>query len=841
MDSQGQVTTLHNFVQTDGASPNALIQATDGNFYGTTAGGGSGLHRGTVFRSDAQGTVTTLHEFQDTDGGNPGAGVVQASDGALYGTTSETVGQVFGTVFRITTAGSFTTLHGFQGTDGASPGGLIQGSDGALYGTAAGGLAGDACLSGCGVVYRIDAQGKFAVLHAFTGNDGAFPNQLLLTPSGAFYGTVSGGGPTGSGAVFQMDSSGNVVPLVFFTDPEGVRPFASLLVASDGFFYGTTTGAAGPANDGGVFRLGDGWRVATVHPFGASQFGPGPSALVESSNGLLYGTTYFTPGAGTLGTVFSVTKTGTFETLHTFGASDGAHSGLALLKAADGQLYGATTGGLAPSCGTPLQAACGAVFRLDSQDQFTKIYAFTGAVDGSYPHAPLIQAASGTLYGTTAGGLNGSCVAGPPCGTVYSMDAQGVVTTIHTFGGADGSYPAAPLLLATDGFFYGTTVLGGGNGFGTVFRMDSSGTVTTLHSFGFAPEDGSATQAGLVQPSDGNLYGTTPNGGTLGFGTLYRIDSQGTYTTLHGFSGLDAGHPSSGLVQASDGFLYGTAPDGGPASGGVVYRLTSSPFSLNAISPTSGSVFAPDVLVLGGGFAPGMTMTFGGQAALNVEILDATSAVVTVPFLTPGKLYDVEVQGASAPAIVLPGAYFADFLDIPELDIFHRFVETIFRAGITAGCGVGNYCRNAPVRRDQMAVFLLKSKHGAAYAPPPCAGIFPDTPCPGQFTDWIEELAAEQITGGCGGGDYCPGNPVTRGQMSAFLLKTEHGSAYAPPPCAGVFGDVACPSLFADWVERLYSESVTGGCSSSPLLYCPAASVTRGQMAAFLVRTFQLP
>ena len=155
---------------------------------------------------------------------------------------------------------------------------------------------------------------------------------------------------------------------------------------------------------------------------------------------------------------------------------------------------------------------------------------------------------------------------------------------------------------------------------------------------------------------------------------------------------------------------------------------------------------------------------------------------------------------------MLPSAFFADFLDVPENDIFHDFVETVFRAKITVGCGSGNYCRNNAVTRAQMAVFLLKAVHGSAYAPPPCAGVFGDVVCPSPFADWIEQLASEGITGGCGGNNFCPGNPVTRAQMAVFLLKAEHGSSHVPPPCGGIFGDVACPSLFADWIEELYGE-----------------------------------
>ncbi len=159
--------------------------------------------------------------------------------------------------------------------------------------------------------------------------------------------------------------------------------------------------------------------------------------------------------------------------------------------------------------------------------------------------------------------------------------------------------------------------------------------------------------------------------------------------------------------------------------------------------------------------------------------------------------------------------------------------------GVAAGVGGGNYGVDQSTLRQQMAVFLLKGKHGVCYTPPPCTGIFGDVACPSPFANWIEALAAEGITGGCGNGDYCPQDPVRRDQMAAFLLKAEHGGDYVPPPCSGAFSDVTCPSLFADWIEQLATEQITGGCGSGN--YCPSADATRGQMAAFVVRTFSLP
>jgi hypothetical protein len=142
-----------------------------------------------------------------------------------------------------------------------------------------------------------------------------------------------------------------------------------------------------------------------------------------------------------------------------------------------------------------------------------------------------------------------------------------------------------------------------------------------------------------------------------------------------------------------------------------------------------------------------------------------------------------------------------------------------------------------------MAVFLLKSEHGGAYSPPPCSyTLYTDEPCPGgQFVDWVNQLAYEGITGGCGSGNYCPNNSVTRAQMAVFLLKSKYGFHYTPPTCTGIFADVECmptPAFAVNWIEELFHENVTGGCGGGN--YCPNNLNTRGQMAAFLVKMFAL-
>ena len=260
---------------------------------------------------------------------------------------------------------------------------------------------------------------------------------------------------------------------------------------------------------------------------------------------------------------------------------------------------------------------------------------------------------------------------------------------------------------------------------------------------------------------------------------------------------------------------------------------------IESISPTSGpSAGGTQITVSGGGFLPGATISIGGTPSTG-GVLSAYEMLAVSPDLPPGTLNDLTVTNPDSSVGTLLNAWMADFTDVPQSDAFHSYVETIFRAGITAGCGGGLYCRDDAVRRDQMAVFLLKAEHGASYLPPGCTGVFGDVACPGLFADWIERLAAEGITAGCGPGLYCPLDPVRRDQMAVFLLKAEHGASYTPPSCAGLFADVACPGTFADWIEQLAAEGVTAGCGGGN--YCPSSPNTRGQMAVFVVKAFGLP
>ena len=275
------------------------------------------------------------------------------------------------------------------------------------------------------------------------------------------------------------------------------------------------------------------------------------------------------------------------------------------------------------------------MFKVDGAGTLTTLHSFGGGSDGGSPFAGLIQASDGSFYGTTySGGVSNA-------GTVFKMDGAGTLTTLHSFSGrSDGGNPHAGLIQASDGSFYGTTSTGGAFGFGTVFKMDSAGTLTTLHSFS-AGSDGGSPYAGLIQASDGRFYGTTSTGGAFGFGTVFKVDGAGTLTTLHGFSGgSDGGLPYAGLIQASDGGFYGTTASGGASGAGTVFKvdgagtlttLHSFSFGSDGGNPHAGLIQASD------GSFYGTTWNGGASGAGTVFKVDGAGTLTTLHGFSGGS------------------------------------------------------------------------------------------------------------------------------------------------------------------------------------------------------------
>jgi uncharacterized repeat protein (TIGR03803 family) len=367
------VKTLVNFDGANGSGALFMspVQGTDGNFYGTTSNGGTSracypFGCGTVFKITAEGKLTTLHSFDNTDGANPWAGLVQARNGDFYGTTTGSGANDYGTVFKITPGGKLTSLYSFCSlpncTDGLNPAStLVQATDGDFYGATSAYYG-----NGLGTVFKITPGGKLTTLHSFCSEpnctDGRFPvGGLVQATNGDLYGTTAAVGAIGCGTVFRMSLSGKLTTLHSFDGTDGCGPYATLVQANDGDFYGITIG--GGANEyGTVFKITPGGKLTSLYSFCSlpnCTDGYYPWAgLVQATDRNFYGTTYG-GGANDYGTVFSISRKGRLTTLHSFDNKDGTQPVGGLLQATNGNFYGATPVGGAHDYGTAFRLSVG--------------------------------------------------------------------------------------------------------------------------------------------------------------------------------------------------------------------------------------------------------------------------------------------------------------------------------------------------------------------------------------------------------------------------------------------------------------------------------------------------
>jgi uncharacterized repeat protein (TIGR03803 family) len=374
--------------------------------------------------------------FGTGDGSIP-TGLIQASDGNFYGTTANGGRYGQGALFKLTQAGAETVLYSFVGGsgDGASPQGVIQASDGNFYGaTSAGGSGG--CQLGCGIAFKITPDGAESVLYSFTGAaDGGGPNGLIQGSDGNFYGTTAFGGitsnpcgPGGCGVVFRLTPAGVESVLYSFTGlgADGAAA-ASLIQGSDGNFYGVTA-YGGQSGNGTAFKVSAAGTETVLHSFAGGGDGAVPQTpLTQGSDGNLYGTTPF-GGANSGGIVFRITPAGVETVLHAFGsAADGAQPFTGVVQGKDGNFYGTTSAGGDASC----PGGCGIVFRITPAGAESALYLFTASANsGAQPPQPasLLQGSDGNFYGTTS---NGGQFA---LGTVFKLTPAGVATVLYSFG-----------------------------------------------------------------------------------------------------------------------------------------------------------------------------------------------------------------------------------------------------------------------------------------------------------------------------------------------------------------------------------------------------------------------
>lgn len=421
--------------------------------------------------------VNTLVNFPAASvGAGEYSALLEASDGNFYGVSARGGYQDNGFVYRVErTTGRVTHLHDFKFSDGATPRGtLVQGADGDLYGTteAGGANRSDYCYGGqffgkgaCGVAYKVSLKGAFTKLHDFysaaDGYQAAAGTGVVQASDGNFYGMALIEFPTSTNSVFRLAPDGAVT--VFYAFPtdqsQGYLTHTGLIQGRDGNLYGTTTGDSG---------------TATAN-----------------------------------GTVFQLSLTGAFRTLHVFqgapqnGSGDGAEPWGNLIQGRDGALYGTTYGG-GTTTGYCVVAGCGTVYRVTTAGQESVLYRFTGhARDGETPeNAGLAQAADGTLYGVNGGNPFGTiglplCYVGSTttagCGTLFRITTGGRFEQVYNFGsgnGSNGLFPKSSLIRATDGNLYGVALSGGGFGSGTVYRLQLNPATPVVEISGVSPAGG---------------------------------------------------------------------------------------------------------------------------------------------------------------------------------------------------------------------------------------------------------------------------------------------------------------------------------------------------------------
>jgi uncharacterized repeat protein (TIGR03803 family) len=419
--------------------------------------------------------------------------------------------------------------------------------------------------------------------------------------------------------------------------------YVSLAQGTDGDFYATTE-YAGSRYHGTVFRVSRSGQIESLHTF-CQEFpscsdGSIPMAgVILGTDGTLYGTAgggLTEPGCygDKCGTIFKVAQDGTFVTVYSFcsqpGCPDGWGPVAALVRADDGDLYGTTESGACPDYFN-FDAGCGTIFKITPSGELATLHIFppTAPVVTS-DLRPLIQASDGNFYGTAADlGWTNRC---PACGIVFRFSRDGRFDTLHIFEVADGCYPMGGVIEASDGNLYGTTTdcgAGFGPWGGTIFRISKQGEFTTLYNFCSLQNctDGGYPNK-LIQASDGNLYGVTLYGGPGNNGTIFRITTGGQLTTMFTFDGSGATGGGWGLLQATDGKLYGTA--GSTTNDyGLVYSFDVGLAPFVSLERHSGKV-GQSGGILGQGFTGATSVELNGTPAQFTVVSD-TFIRATVP------------------------------------------------------------------------------------------------------------------------------------------------------------------------------------------------------------------
>jgi len=400
-------------------------------------------------------------------------------------------------------------------------------------------------------------------------------------------------------AAVAMSHAQTYTVLFDFDGVHGSEPQYPQLLAQgrDGNLYGTTPSSK--HDTGVVFRFTPAGVPKVLHTFDGTDGDRSLSGLTLGTDGYFYGTTS-EGGSNSLGTIFKISANGALTTLYNFGLGQGQNE-LPLIQAADGNFYG-TTSSIAYRIGRGTFAVLASL---------------------SDSSSPLLQATDGDFYGTGGGGTSND-------GIAFRMMADGIVTVIFNF---DAHVPAAnaPLIQASDGNFYGTTYVGGDHKQGVVFKLTPKGAVTALHNFPDPnfPKDGANPHAGLLQASDGNLYGVTETGGSTGYGAIFEITLAGDYSILYNFTPATGSNPTATPMQHTNGKIYGLAQGGGTSGLGVAYSFDFGLPPFVRLLPVIGRV-GETVEILGQGLSGTTAVSFNGIAA-TFNLVSDTYLTATVP------------------------------------------------------------------------------------------------------------------------------------------------------------------------------------------------------------------
>ena len=596
-------TTLFSFSGTNGSAPWAApVQGTDGNFYGTTTGGG-GSNFGTLFRLTSSGSLTMLYSFSGTSGVYPNGiypygGVIQGNDGNLYGTTEEGGTNGWGTAFKSTTSGSFVWVYSFDETDGAYPwDGVVQGTDGNFYGTTEGG--GNNGNNSIGTVFKITPGGSLTSLYTFNGNNNnnELPTAALTQGSdGSFYGTTIG-------TDFKITSSGSLTTL----NTWGGSAFVQ---AGDGNFYGVG-GTPGVNSSNVIFQMTPNGVITVTSTFNGTNGSSAGNQLAVGNDGNLYGTAY-KGGSNNAGTIFEATLSGSLVALYNFSGLDGANPLCNLFLGNDGSFYGTTSKGGSYGSGAVFKLAPNLLITGTANGVSCQTFA-TGSPTGygasGLPPGLNMNAATGLLSGTAtatgtfsvalsatnAGGTGGATLTIIVPGTPYITSPVNMTVNegvpfnyqIVAFNNptsySSGTLPAGLSLDTSAGIISGTPT--------------SAGTFIVPVSATNANGSGSATLVIVILPVP-VINSPLSVTGTTNVAFTYQITA-GNNPTSYGANGL----PTGLGISTSTGSITGT-----PTVSGTYTT------AIDAVNSTGTGTAALTIAVL-----PIPAITSGGSAAAQLD------------------------------------------------------------------------------------------------------------------------------------------------------------------------------------------------------------------------------